>query len=511
MYRDLVPKFPMNDLKERTIRGGVAKVVAQGANFFLRLGSLIVLARLLDPKDFGLVGMVTAVTGVFGLFRDAGLSMVTVQRTTISHEEVSTLFWLNMVVGSLLGCLSLAIAPILVSFYQEPRLFFVTAALGAGFLFNAAGVQHSALLQRQMRFVTLSVIETIASLVSTAVGIGMALKGFGYWALVGMAVTLPAVSCICLWSLGTWVPGMPHRGVEIGSMVRFGSTATLNSLIVYMAYNIEKVLLGRFWGAEALGIYGRAYQLVSIPTENLNSATGGVIFSALSRLQNEPDRLKNYFLRSYALVLSLTLPITVACALFADDIILLVLGPKWQEAVPIFRLLTPTILIFALINPMYWLLVSIGLVGRSLKLALVLAPLVIMAYALGLPYGPRGIAIAYSAALTVWVVPHMMWSIHGTMISLSDLLQSVGRPLLSTIVAAAFTYTVDLAYAQSFAPLARLSVSGGILVVTYLWMLLFIMGQKSFYADLLRGLTRTPPVGGKRSLKLAWPSNNGAR
>lgn len=486
----------MKDLKERTLRGGLAKVCSQGANFFLRLGSLIVLARLLDPKDFGLVGMVTAVTGVFGLFRDAGLSMATVQRATISDEEVSTLFWLNMAVGAILGCLSLAVAPILVSFYQEPRLFLVTAALGTGFLFNAAGVQHSALLQRQMRFVTLSVIETIALLISIAVGIGMALGGYGYWALVGMAVALPAVSTICLWLLGTWVPGMPHRGAEIGSMVRFGSTATLNSLIVYVAYNLEKVLLGRFWGTEALGMYGRAYQLVSIPTENLNSATGGVLFAALSRLQNEPDRFKKYFLRSYALVLSLTLPLAVACALFADDIILLVLGPKWQDAVPIFRLLTPTILVFALINPMYWLLVSIGLVGRSMKLALVIAPLVITAYILGLPYGPRGVAFAYSAALILWVVPHIAWCIHGTMISSRDLLQTVGRPLLSTIIAAAFAYLTGLAYAQSLTPLVRLSFSGSILVVVYLWMLLFVMGQKEFYLDLLRGLKGQPNLTG---------------
>jgi O-antigen/teichoic acid export membrane protein len=493
----------MKDLKERTVRGGVAKICAQGANFLLRLGSLIVLARLLDPKDFGLVGMVTVVTGVFSLFRDAGLSIATVRRTTISHEEVSTLFWLNLAVGTVLGCLSLAIAPVLVSFYQEPRLFHVAAALGTGFLFNAAGVQHSALLQRQMRFVTLSVIDTIALLISIAVGIGMALSGFGYWALVGMAVTLPAASTICLWSLGTWVPGMPNRGVEISSMVRFGSTATLNSLVVYVAYNIEKVLLGRFWGAEALGIYGRAYQLVSIPTENLNSATGGVMFAALSRLQNEPDRLKNYFLKSYALVLSLTLPVSVACALFADDIILLVLGSKWQDVVPIFRLLTPTILIFALINPMYWLLVSIGLVGRSLKLALVIAPLVITAYILGLPYGPRGVAFAYSAVLTLWVVPHIAWCIHGTMISPRDLLQTVGRPLLSTMVAAAFTSVLQFFYGPSLSSFPRLILGAAILIVSYSWMLLMVMGQKSLYLDLLRDLRKPSSVGGKESLEVA--------
>jgi len=492
----------MDNLKERTLRGGAAKVFAQAANFLLRLGSLMVLARLLDPKDFGLVGMVTAVTGVFNLFKDAGLSMATVQRTTISHEELSNLFWLNMAVGAILTCLSLAIGPILVSFYQEPRLFFVTAVLGAGFLLNAAGVQHSALLQRHMRFVTLSVIETIALLIATAVGIGMALQGFGYWALVGMAVALPAVSTICLWSLGTWMPGMPNRGAQIGSMLRFGGTTTLNGLVVYVAYNMEKVLLGRFWGAEALGIYGRAYQLVSIPAENLNSATGGVLFAALSRLQNDPTRLKSYFLKSYALVLSLIFPVSVGCALFADDIILLVLGPKWQDAVPIFRLLTPTILVLALINPTYWLLVSIGLVRRSLKLALVIAPLVITAYILGLPYGPGGVAFAYSAVLTLWVVPHLAWTIHGTMISARDLLQTAGRPLLSTMVAASFTYAVEPVYAQSLAPLARLSFSGGVLVGVYLWMLLFVMGQKSFYLDLLSSL-KIRSIEVKESLKVA--------
>jgi O-antigen/teichoic acid export membrane protein len=493
----------MKDLKERTLRGGAAKVIAQGANFFLRLASLMVLARLLDPKDFGLVGMVTAVTGVFSLFRDAGLSMVTVQRSTISHVEVSNLFWLNMAVGSVLACLSLAIAPILASFYQEPRLFFVTAALGIGFLFNAAGVQHSALLQRQMRFVTLSMIETIALLISIAVGIGMALSGFGYWALVGMAVALPMASTISLWSLGTWVPGMPHRGAKIGSMVRFGGTATLNSLVVYVAYNIEKVLLGRFWGAEALGMYGRAYQLVNIPTENLNSAMGGVLFAALSRLQNESDRLKNYFLKSYALVLSLTLPISVVCALYADEIILLVLGQKWGDAAPIFRLLTPTILVLALINPMYWFLVSVGLVGRSLKLALVIAPLVVTAYILGLPYGPRGVAFAYSVALTLWVVPHLLWCIHGTIISPRDLLQTVGQPLLATIVAAAFVFVAQFLYGQSLSPFPRLILGAAILIVSYSWMLLIVMGQKTFYLELIRGLRKRSPVGEKESLGLA--------
>jgi len=138
----------MHDLKGKTIRGGLARLSAQGAGFLLRVGSLMVLARLLEPKDFGLVGMVTAFTGVLTLFRDFGLSSAAVQRSTVTEEQVSTLFWINMLVGALLGLLAVAMAPFIAVFYHEPRLFKVTIVLAAGFFFNAAGVQHSALLQR---------------------------------------------------------------------------------------------------------------------------------------------------------------------------------------------------------------------------------------------------------------------------------------------------------------------------------------------------------------------------
>jgi O-antigen/teichoic acid export membrane protein len=190
--------------------------------------------------------------------------------------------------------------------------------------------------------------------------------------------------------------------------LHFGGTVTLNSLIVYVAYNLEKVLLGRFWGADVLGFYGRAYQLANMPTQNLNSAIGGVAFSALSRLQNDAVRLQNYFLNGYALVLSMTIPLTIFGMLFADDLIEVILGSKWMETAYIFRLLTPTILIFGIINPLGWLLLAIGLQGRSLTIAMVSAPLVITAYVVGLPYGPSGVALAYSSAMTLWLIPHVV-------------------------------------------------------------------------------------------------------
>ena len=159
----------MKDLKRRTIRGGFAKICSQGANFLLRMGSLMILARLLDPKDFGLVGMVTAVLGVFNVFRDFGLSAAAVQRTTVTEEQSSTLFWINLLVGAILGLLALAMAPFVVAFYHEQRLFGVTTVLATAFFFNAAGVQHTALLERQMRFTTLSVIDFVSLLAGTSI------------------------------------------------------------------------------------------------------------------------------------------------------------------------------------------------------------------------------------------------------------------------------------------------------------------------------------------------------
>jgi O-antigen/teichoic acid export membrane protein len=479
----------MKDLKEKTIRGGFARLLAQAANFLLRIGSLMILARLLNPKDFGLVGMVTAFTGVLNLFRDFGLSTATVQRNTVTEEQISTLFWINIAFGAGLAVIALALAPVIVTFYHEPRLFWVTAVLAVGFLFNAAGVQHSAVLQRQMRFTALSVINIAALVVSSATAIGMAKVGYGYWALVAMTVTSPLASSIGTWMVAAWVPGLPQGRIGLRSMMRFGGTITLNGVVVYIAYNLEKVLLGRFWGADAIGIYGRAYQLVNIPTDNLNSAVGEVAFSALSRIQDDPPRLRNYFLKGYSLVLALTIPITIVSTIFAKDAIYVLLGEKWREAVPIFRLLAPTIMIFAMINPFSWLLFAIGKVERSLKIAIVIAPLVIGGCVLGLPYGPKGVALGYSAAMALWLLPHIAWCVRGTAISFWDVMQSLGRPLTSGFVAAILPLVLQLWYGQMLSPLFRLVIGVTVFLVVYLIILLYVMGQEAFYVNLLRELS----------------------
>jgi PST family polysaccharide transporter len=475
-------------LREKTIRGGFAKICSQAVNFLVRVGSLMVLGRLLDPTDFGLVGMVSAVIGVLNLFKDFGLSTATVQRATVSRDQLSTLFWINVLVGAILAAVSLAAAPVLALFYHDSRVEGVTAVMAVGFLFNGAGIQHSALLQRQMRFTTLAVLDTIALVASTAVGLGIAAAGYGYWALVATAVVPPLVFSISAWLVTAWVPGKPRKEDAILSILRFGGTATLNSVVTYLGYNLEKVLLGRFWGEAALGMYGRAYQLTSIPTDNLNASAAGVAFAALARLQDDRGRMKSYFLKGYSLILALTLPATIGCALFAHNLILVLLGPKWLSAVPILRLLSPTILIFAVINPLGWLLFALGKVGRSLKIASVLVPVVITGYVAGLPYGPKGVALGYSAAMTLWVFPHIVWCLRGTGILLRDIWLTVSRPLLSGLVAAVVALCVQNLYGGRLSPPFGLLLGSTILLGTYLGMLLYVMKQKAFYWNLLQAL-----------------------
>lgn len=484
-----VAEIGVQDIKRMALRGGLAKLISQGGSFALRLGFMIAAARLLDPEDFGLVAMVTVVTAVLDLFATAGLSSAAVQKSTINTEQISTLFWINVLVGVTLSLLCVVIAPFVVAFYHEPRLFWVTVAMGAGFLFNAAGVQHLALLQRHMRYVTLAKIEFSSQLASLGLGLCLALAGYGYWALVASAIALPAAMTFSLWATARWMPGRPAWNAGIRSMLHFGGTVTVNGVISYMTYSFDKFIVGRVWGAGALGYYGVASQLINTPTSNLNMALGGVTFSALSRLQNDPVRFRSYFLKGYALNVTLTLPITIFAAVFARYLVLVVLGAKWADAAPIFQMLAPAVLFFGIINPLGWLLFASHRHVRSLKLSLVIAVLVLSACLLGLPYGPTGVAAGFSTAMLLWLLPHIVWTLHGTPVTPLDLLRTSSRPLIAASVAAALAYAV-CAYFAPQSPFVGLALAGAVMAIAYSCLMIFVMGM-DFYLDLVKAIRNT--------------------
>ena len=476
------------DIKGRTLRGGAVTTVVQITTFVLRTVSTIILARLLSPTDFGLVAMVVGITGFFELFKDAGLSMATVQRKEITQQQISTLFWINILIGTLLTVGSMALAPALVAFYGEPRLFTLTIALACGFIISAAGVQHRALLQRRMEFVTLGMIDILGLVGSLSVGVGLSIAGFRYWALAAMALSVPLVQTLSCWVANPWMPGLPSRRCGVRSMLHFGGTLTLNAVLVYVAYNIDKILLGHYWGAGVLGLFSRAQTLINLPTTQLNTAVGSVAFPALSRLQSDEANLKKYFLKGYSLILSLTIPITIVCGLFAQELVLLLLGRKWTEAIPVFRLLVPAALSLAFINPFGWLLMATGQVGRSLRMAVLIAMVLVPSFVLGLSYGGGGVAVAWSVAMTLLVVPLIQWAKWGGSIKGKDVLEAARRPLVAGILAGIAGLIYHVVIGETLAVHWRLAIGLALVFGLYACILLFAMGQKRFYLDVLRHL-----------------------
>jgi O-antigen/teichoic acid export membrane protein len=478
------------EFTRKSVRGGAAIVLGRGAGLALAIGTTLILARLLSPADYGLQAMVLTLVNFCSLFQDAGLSSATVQRETLTNDQISTIFWINVALGMLLTILVAAASPLLVSFYKDPRLLWITVASSSAFFFNSLAIQHRSMLNRALRYTANAKIDVVAALIGSAIAIGMAALGFGYWSLICQNISLALVQTIAAWFALRWVPAKPRWTPEIRSMLRYGGTVTLNGFVVYIAYNAEKVLLGRYWGAGPLGLYGRAYQLSNMPVQQATDSFAAVAFPTLSRLQGDRQRLNRAYLKAHSLVVSITVPAVIACALFADEIVRIMLGPKWSGAAPIVRLLSPTMLVFALMNPMSWLLRATGLVERSLKIAVFIAPVVILAVLAGLRYGPNGVAIGYSTAMVLLFIPLIAWAKHGTGVTNRDYWDAIKRPLVAGLFAGAAGWFAQYALRNSLPPLPLFVLGLSVLGVIYLGILLFVMGQRAEYADLLTHLFR---------------------
>jgi O-antigen/teichoic acid export membrane protein len=482
------------DFKRKSVRGGAATVVGQGVNMALQIGTTLILARLLSPTDYGLQAMVLTLTNFFSLFKDAGLSVATVQRETLTHQQISTLFWINLAIGAFLTAIVAATGPFLAAFYKDPRLLWLTVASATMFLFNSLAVQHRALLDRSMRFTTSVKIDILCCTAGAAVAVGMAALGFGYWSLICQNISGPFIGMIAVWIAMPWLPGRPRWTPDIRPMVRFGGTVTLNSFVIYLAYNTEKVLLGRFWGAAPLGIYSRAYQLANMPVQQLTASVGSVAFPVLSRMQGDAQRLRRTFLKAHSFVVSLTIPVVISCLLFSNEIVRFLLGPKWGGTAVVLRLLAPTVLIFAVVNPLSWLLRATGRVGRSLKIALLITPIVILGVVAGLRHGPPGVALGYSTAMVLLAVPMVAWAKHGTGITTGDYWDSIKRPLASGVIGGVAGWLFKFAFNSTMAPIPLFILGLTLSFVVYVWLLLFVMGQKSVYAELVSHLFRRKPT-----------------
>ena len=398
----------MSTIGGRAVRGGAITMASHGCKFTVSIVATAVLARLLTPQDYGLVGMVAVVTSFASLFKDLGLSLATVQRAEINYEQISNLFWVNVGLSLSIALVIVALSPGVAWFFGDPRLTSITMVTAIGFVLGGLTVQHEALLKRQMRFIALSLIAFLSMVSGYTVGIALAWNGAGYWALVFSQLALLTTNAAGVWLLCGWRPGLPSRNAGIRSMLSFGGSVTGYSMINYFAGNSDNLLIGRFRGPEQLGLYAKAIQVLSLPTDQISEPIGAIAVPALSRLNHSPERYRVAYLRLMEKILMLLMPCLAFMIASSDWLVFIILGRQWGQASLIFTFLA----IGSLPQPIStagWLLVTQGRTRDLLNWSIINAPITIFFIVAGLHWGAVGVAASFAVGRIFVINPLMFW------------------------------------------------------------------------------------------------------
>ncbi len=423
------------DLKGRSVRGGLLTLTSQGTQFVIQSIATVALARLLTPAEFGLVAMVTAITVLAQGFADLGLSEATIQRQEITHDQVSTLFWINAAIGLGLTLITASLAPLLARFYREPRLIHITLLMSLTFLIGGLRVQPDALLKRQMRFASLAIRDVASFVVAVPVAIAMAWRGFGYWAIVALPLTLNSIQMVVSWLMVDWRPGLPRRDANVGSMVVFGGNVAASYLIFNLNRNADNVLIGWYSGTVPLGLYSRAYNLLMLPVRQLSGPTASVAIPAFSKLQSDPERFARYYLRTINLIIWISALIFGFLFVAAEPVIVVLLGKQWREAAPVFQILAVSAFGQLFLESTIWLLVSRGKSERLFKLLLCISPIVLASFVIGLPFGIKGVALSGSLVLLAILPWILKFAFRDTNLTLQRLGRALVCPVAPCLVA----------------------------------------------------------------------------
>lgn len=494
MDRYLNTDHLQGEIRRRTVRGGAVTMASQGMKFALNLASTWILFRLLGlgPADFGLVAMVVTVTGIINLFKDMGLLRAMVQCDRVTQPQATGLFWVSAAVG--LGAMLLAwlLAPGVAWFYGEPRLVPIMLVLASGFLFGGLSVQHQALMQRQMQFSRLAAVDVGASVLGTVVAVVAAWAGAGYWALVVQQLTPVIIASAAQWAICGWRPGWPAAAAGMRSMLMFGGNLTAFNVISYAQRHFDAVLVGRLAGVHAMGVYGKAFQLLMLPITQINTPMSNIAVPALARLQNDPKEYRYFYRRSIEVLSSVTMPIVALLFVAADEVIVTLMGPQWLETVLVFRLLVPAAWIATFQVATNWVYLSLGNTDRQLRMILVVAPISVAAYFVGAYLGMRywggalgaayGTALAASISAVVLRYPAVLYSFKGTPLTQRDLFAAIWRPTVASVLAGLVIWGLDRLFFVRGHDFVRLMAESAAFAVVYLACWIVLPGGARFLA-----------------------------
>ena len=391
-------------LKGAAVSGVAANLGAQLALFALRLGYQVAIARLLLPGDFGLVAMITPVIAFVQLFADLGLSQATIQMKEISQAQLSSLFWLNVTAGLVLSGVCVACAPLVAAFYGDPRASGIMVASAVMFALGGFFNQHLAVLNRQMRFRAIAGINIVTFLVGSASGIGSALLGAGYWAIVINQFGNSVASLGLALSVCRWLPGRPASLAQSMPLLKFGSNLTGFNIVNFFSRNSANILLGRFAGEQPLGLYDRATKLMLMPFFQIVAPFSSVAMPLLSRTQDQPELYRRAYGRMLETVLLLIYPCLVFMVVNSHTLTIMALGQPWAGVAPVFAILGVDMFVAPIGSSMGWLFISQGRTREMRNWGMVTSVLFMALFAAGLPWGPQGVAAGYASAGLVEIV-----------------------------------------------------------------------------------------------------------
>lgn len=472
------------DLRSRSVRAAGFTWAAGIADFVLRIGSTVILARLLLPRQFGLVMMVTAVTAVADQFRDLGLSTVTVQRKHISHQEVTNLFWINVFAGVGIALIVAAFAPFVSAYYKEPRLTVITCILATNFVWGGLVVQHEALLARTLKLGRIAAVRVLSSVVSVIVAVLLAWKGFGYWALVWKEVVRWGLLTVGMWICLPWIPGLPCRNVSVWGMVRFGAHLNGANILVSITAGADRFLLGKFWGAGAVALYRQAYQLLVLPMDQVLGPVFQVTQPGLSMLQTEDSKYRHFYQKVLTVVCIATMPVSLFVAVTASEITSVLLGPKWLECAGVLVILSLGTFIK---EPVRWsahILITRGNSRRYLQLTMLQNVTLIVLMLIGVRWGITGVAVADLTATYLLAVPTLYLSLKGSPVTVRMFIATVARPAAASVAMSVILILLHRSVPPTSA-LAFLVLAGAIGAGSFVSIWMLLPGGKAELAGLV--------------------------
>lgn len=433
-----VPGNP--DLAHEAARGGLLMLAQQGVQVLFAGASTVILARALSPEEHGVFAVAAGIVGFAQLVRGGGLALGTIQRARIDEADLSSVFWINVLALFAVAVLLGLSGPFAARVFAQPDLAGLVPALAAVFFVNGLSIHHDALLRRRLRFGAVAAIQVSAAGVQAAAAItGAVVLGLGVWSFVAGAAASAFLSTALSFILSGWRPSVPRVGPQLARWLREGLHFTAFDLLNYLARTADNLLIAHFVGVRASGLYTRAYNLFMLPITQVRQPLADVALPVLSSIKDDAERYRRFYLQMLRALAYLSIPVSTYCALEADFVVGVVLGPKWSDAAPILRLLAVAGVAQAVGSTRGLLLVSRGMSERCLRFGWINALVTIASFVAGLPFGAAGVAASYATASTVMLIPTLRYAFEGTKITLADFLGVVARPLALSLIAASVT------------------------------------------------------------------------